>query len=170
MKKVFVLLFVFILLVTLTACDKKEKSKSTTGDDTVVSKDMVHEHCTRTGNVDSNSSAEMVYEIYYTGEVLNKIESTERVTSTSKDVLDEYENAYRQIHSYYTDIDHYETDIIRTSSSVASKMSIDYDKIDLEKLIALEGEEDNIFENGKPMISKYKELAKKLGVTCEKVS
>ena len=172
MKKLFLGLLIIVLLLSVTACDKKETSKKTTKEDepTVEKKTgQIHEHCTRTGSIDSDSSAEMIYEIYYTGDVLNLINSTERVTSTKSEVLDEYEAAYRKIHSYYADIDHYDTEVIRTNSSVASKMTIDYDKIDLAKLIALEGEADNIFENGKPMISKYKELAKKMGVTCEEV-
>ena len=171
MKKVLVLLLIIVFLVSVTACDKKEeKSSGKSSSGATVRDGIIHEHCTRTGKVDENSSAEMSYEVYYTGEVLNRIESTERVTSTTESVLDEYENAYKTIHSYYKDIKYYDTNIIRTNSSVASKISIDYDKIDLKKLIELEGEEDNIFENGKPMISKYKDLAKKLGVKCEVVS
>ena len=171
MKKILMLLLIIVFLVSATACGKKEeKSSEKSSSGATVREGIIHEHCTRTGKVDDNSSAEMSYEIYYTGEVLNRIESTERVTSTTQSVLDEYENAYRTIHSYYKDLKYYDTNIIRTDSSVTSKMSIDYDKIDLKKLIELEGEEDNIFEDGKPMISKYKDLAKKLGVKGEVVS
>ena len=43
---------------------------------------------------------------------------------------------------------------------------IDYEKVDVSKLIALEGEEDNIYENNIPKLNKYLELGKKVGVTC----
>ena len=43
------------------------------------------------------------------------------------------------------------------------------DKVDIDKLIEIEGEEDNIFENKIPKVSKWLDLSKKFGTTCELV-
>lgn len=163
MKKGIVFLFAIILVFTVTACDKKES-------DRVSESDQIHITCNRTGTIDENSGAKMTYEVYYTGDIINYIESTEVVTSTSSSVLDTYEAAYKKIHDYYTDIDHYETELIRTTTTVTSKMYIDYDKINIKELVELEGEEDNIFEDNLPKMSKYREFAKKIGITCEDAS
>ncbi len=163
MKKIGCILLIGLFFVTACESHKVEdQSKTDTG--------MIHEHCTRIGIIDDNSSADLQYEVYYTGDIINKIESLESVTSTDSEVLDTYEDAYRTIHSYYVDIDHYDTNLVRTDNKVTSTMIIDYDNIDIAALIELEGEEDNIFENNIPKMSKYKELAKKTGITCEKVS
>ena len=165
MKKILLGIFIGILVVSMTACkgDILETDNKTP-------KGMIHEHCTRSGNIDNNSSTDLSYEIYYTDGVLNKIESIEKVISTSSSTLDEYENAYRQIHSYYEGLAYYTAKVTRTSTSVTSEIVIDYDNIDIQKLIDIEGEEDNIFENGVPKIEKYKELAKKVGMQCTQVS
>ncbi|MBR3211051.1 MAG: DUF1307 domain-containing protein [Bacilli bacterium] len=164
MKKMGWILLIGLLFIT--ACEKENVQKKEVN----TSNEMIHEHCTRIGTIDSNSTVDMNYELYYTGERINRIESIESVTSTDSEVLDTYENAYRTIHSYYVDIDHYDTDLVRTETNVTSTMIIDYDHINIAQLVALEGEEDNIFENNVPMISKYRELSKKMGITCEKVS
>ncbi len=165
MKKIMFITISFLLVLTMTACTKEEKE---IGEEIEVTNGkQVHEHCSRKGTIDDNSSAEMEYELYYTDGIINRIESTEVVTSTSEETLDTYEDAFRKIHEYYTDIDNYETKIIRTSTTVTSKMDINYDKIDIAKLIELEGEEDNIFEDGLPKVSKYKEFIKKVGITCD---
>ena len=163
MKRIGLGIIMGILLITVTACDKEKTEIIPT---TNTQKGQIHEHCVRIGHIDDESSADLSYEVYYTGDIINRIESTEKVTSTSSATLDTYEEAYRKIHSYYENIDHYDTNLIRTSNSVTSTMIIDYDKIDIAKLIELEGEENNIFENNQPKIDKYKEFSKKVGTTC----
>ena len=167
-----VCLFVF---VGIYYHNNKTSPKPTTSPTTSPTTDVVvdentkvHEHCTRTGVV-SNGSADLSYEIYYTGTRLNRVESTERVTSDSTEVLDQYEGSYKAIHAHYEGLDHYETKVIRADNSVTSKIIIDYDHIDIDELIAIEGEENNVFEDKVPKIAKWKELAKKVGMQCSVV-
>ena len=83
---------------------------------------------------------------------------------------DTYENAYRGIATNYSGLDHYETNITRSGNTVSFEMNIDYDKIDIPALIRIEGEEDNIFENGIPKVQKWLDLAEKFGTKCELVT
>ena len=46
---------------------------------------------------------------------------------------------------------------------------INYDKVDVRKILSIEGEKDNIFENNKAKVEKWKSLAKKFGTKCEEV-
>jgi len=163
MKKSILLLMVVILFGT-TACTTKTNDTNETKQLTPSNK-RIHEHCTRTGIV-TNGTADLSYEIYYTGEVLNKIESTEKVSSESSDILDQFEQAYRSIHSHYEGLKYYETSVVRTNDSVTSKITIDYDFVDIDELISIEGEENNIFENKVPKVAKWKELAEKVGTKC----
>ena len=55
----------------------------------------------------------------------------------------------------------------RGDTTVISDITINYEKIDVEKLLEIEGEEDNIIENGKAKVEKWLTLAKKFGTECE---
>lgn len=44
---------------------------------------------------------------------------------------------------------------------------INYDKIDIDKLLEIEGEEDNIIVGNKAKLSLWLELAGKVGTVCE---
>lgn len=154
MKKLCFITILLLIVVLITGCDEN-KSKG-------------HKYCTRSGSVE-NGDVSLNYNIYYTGDTLNKIESNEKVTSEDSSVLDTYENAYKGIHVNYKGLDHYNTSVIRTDDSVTSIIVIDYDKVDIDRLIELEGEDDNIFENKIPKVSKWLELGKKVGIKCEEV-
>ena len=160
MKKIGTILLLIIVIFSLTACKKNDKTKE-------VGNGEGHLHCERVGVINDESSAEMSYEIYYTGDIINKIESIEKVTSPSRNTLDTYENSYRTIHSYYEDVEYYETEVVRTEDTVTSYINIDYDHVNIAKLIEIEGTETNIFdENYKPSLTKYKDLAKQAGAKC----
>ena len=163
MKKVLVIISMILILGVTTACGA---TRTEDGKKLV----KIHEHCTRTGTMQGNAQASLTYEIYYTGDILNKIESHEKVISSSKEILDMYEESYKGIHKHYEGIKYYDTDVIRTDASVESVMIINYDRVDVSKIIALEGEEGNIFENKIPKVSKWKELTKKVGMQCEAAS
>jgi len=153
MKKIFILIGI---LFSLCGCSSNEKN-------------LIHEHCSRVGTISLDGRAELNYELYYTGDVLIKLESYESVYSDDSIVLDTYQDAYQKIHDNYKDIKYYSTELKRDDKSVKSIMIIEYDKIDIDKLIEIEGVEDNIFDNKIPKASKWKEFAKKVGTSCSKV-
>lgn len=128
-----------------------------------------HKHCTRAATAGSGIDVSLNYDLYYEGDNLNTLYSEEKVTSESKDSLDTYENAYKKIHANYEGLEHYNTSVERDDTSVTSKITIEYDKIDIDALLDIEGEEDNIIENGKAKLSKWLTLAEKFGTKCEDV-
>ena len=62
-----------------------------------------------------------------------------------------------------------DTEVIRGDTSVTRKTTINYDKINIKDLLDIEGEEDNIIENGEAKVEKWISLAKKFGTKCEEV-
>ncbi len=164
MKKILGILLICILF--LVGCEKSEKV--VIDGEEIDTKEMVHEHCTRLGTLEGGE-ASLNYDIYYTGDKLNLIRSVEKIISSSDEILDGYENAFKSLHEHYKNIDNYETEVIRGDTTVTSTILINYDKIDIQALIDLEGEEDNIFENKEPKVSLWKEFAEKLGTSCEVV-
>ena len=169
MKKWKIIFVLFLAVFFMYGCEKKkEKETVISNGEKVDTTTMVHEHCTRQGTMDGGE-AELKYDIYYTGDVLNILQAEEKVISSNDEVLNTYENAYRGIHEHYKGLEYYDTNVVRGDTTVTSTIVINYDKLSIPTLISIEGEEDNIFENGVPKVTKWKEFAKKLGTKCEKV-
>ena len=121
--------------------------------------------CTRSASA-TNAEPFFSYVIDYKNDEILKIHSTEGITSNDSSVLDEYEDAYKKIANYYVDIKYYDTKVERQTNKVTWDTTINYQKIDLDKLLELEGEENNIIEDGKAKLSSWLELGEKVGTTC----
>ena len=160
-KKVLLLVFLFSLF--LVGCEN-ESSVVSDGKKVDTSK-MVHEHCTRAGTID-DGDVSLNYDLYYTGEVLNILVGEEKVISPTQSVLDTYEQAYKDVHKRYEGLEYYDTEVVRGDNTVTSKVTINYDKINTQRLLSIEGSEDNIFENGVAKVEKWKALIKKFGGSC----
>lgn len=171
-KKISSILFILVITVCIvTGCDtNKDKEKDADTSSKVKSVDDLEKksgvlECKRDATVEGGSGT-FNYTITYNGEDITYINSIEKIESDDPSVLKQYEESYNTIDEYYVGIDHYYAKVDTTSNSVTHIIKIDYEKIDIQKLIDLEGEEDNIFENNKAKLSKYFTLAKKLGITC----
>ena len=146
---------VLVMVLLLAGC----------GSNSAVSSDGVKK-CTRTGTV-TNGSTEMNYEVYYKGEDVVLLHSTEKIISDSSSVLDTYEEAYKSIFKQYEGLEYYDNKVTRSNNSVTNEITINYEKIDMGKLLDIEGEENNVIENGKVKLDTWLSFAKQYGVTCE---
>jgi uncharacterized lipoprotein YehR (DUF1307 family) len=174
MKKISLFLLLFTSIFVLSGCSNSSttKTKEETPDivsngESVNTSKMSVKHCTRSATAGDGIDVSLNYYIYYTGENINVLYSEEKVISASDESLDTYEEAYKKIESYYEGLDYYDAEVIRGDTTVTSKITINYDKIDIDKLLSIEGEDDNIIENGKAKLSSWITLAEKFGTTCE---
>lgn len=167
MKKISVILIITISILFITGCN--ENNKVISNGTNVSTANMEHKHCTRSGTGDAGITTELSYELYYTGDKLNILSSTEKVIANKETDLDKYQQAYETINSYYKGLKYYDTEVIRGDTSVTRKTTINYDKINIKDLLDIEGEEDNIIENGEAKVEKWISLAKKFGTKCELV-
>lgn len=148
---------IFMGVILVSGCSDTESNK-TNGMSVI--------HCTRTGEA-TGVKVSMEYNIYYQGDYIKILNSIETVTSNDKAKLDQYENAYRNIFSAYEGLEYYDNNIIRGSDMVKSETTINYGKIDIDKLLSIEGEEDNVVEDGKVKLSTWINFAEKYGATCD---
>lgn len=167
-KKIFIL--ILVCTIFLTACSsKKEQTKVVSNKEVINTSSMKHKKCTRTGNAGTGIDVSLNYDLYYTGDILNILHSEEKVVATNESDLDTYEEAYKKIYKNYEGLKYYDAKVERGDTSVTSDLTINYDKIDIDALLSIEGEEDNIIENGKAKVDKWITLAKKFGTKCEDV-
>lgn len=175
MKKTINLVVLLIIsMFILTGCEEEQKQIENNAGGVIdnVQIDNTtkgHKVCTRSANAGSNAEVELNYDVYYTGENINILVSKEKLITEDQDMLKQYEDAYKQIGSYYKELQYYNQKVTRTNNSVLNEITINYDKIDIKQLLAIEGEEDNIIENGKAKVDLYIALLKKFGGKCEDV-
>ena len=166
MKKIITCLLLVLSFFFLTGCSKEEKVIS--NGKTINTSKMGHKHCTRGGSLE-DGEVSLNYDLYYTGDDLNILKSEEKVLSTNSDVLNTYANAYQSIHSNYEGLEYYDTSLVLEDDSVTSIITINYDQINISELLKIEGEDDNIIENGVAKVDKWLTLAKKFGTSCSEV-
>ena len=123
--------------------------------------------CTQEAVAEGDMEVDINYTILYTNGIINKLTSHQKVSSSSNSSLSLYEGAYKNIAKNYKDLEGYDTEVTRDSGSVSYISIIDYDKIDVGEIIAIEGSEDNIFDNGKASLKLWLDLAGSVGTTCQ---
>ena len=123
--------------------------------------------CTREADAGSDIDVNLDYEVYYQGEYIQILHSTEQVVTDNQETLKKKKNAYKGIYKNYEGLKYYDNTVKRTDNSVTSDTVINYGKIDIDKLLDIEGEEDNVIKNGKVKLDDWLEFTEKFGMKCE---
>ena len=181
-KKIGKIALLLIAILLLAGCGKenetttKNTQEKKTSEPSINNKTEVPESqtegmskltCSREASAGSGVDVNLDYEIYYQGEYIQILHSTEQVVTDDQDTLDEYEDAYKGIYKHYEGLRYYDNTVTRTNNSVTSDTVINYGKIDTDKLLAIEGEEDNVIKDGKVKLDDWLDFAEKFGTKCE---
>lgn len=171
-KKICLILIVAILL--LVGCSNNKTATSTSSNDFINdviqaedTSNMQKLNCTREASAGAGIDVDLNYEVYYQGEYIKILHSMEQVTTENQETLDEYETAYKNIAKNYEGLKYYDQTVTRTNNKVNNDTVINYGKIDTNKLLEIEGEEDNIIKDGKVKLDDWLSFAKKFGTKCE---
>lgn len=153
MKKKFVILGCSILALTLVGCGAEEKTFTCT----LYKKDVIN-------NYELNST----YKVYATGDVVNKVETTEVVKSNEKSVIDSFEETlektYKAMDEAYGG---YENKITKEELELTSITTIDYNNMDIEQLIKDDASMKAIVNKDKKItIEGIKNVYEQLGAEC----
>ncbi len=165
-KKSSLIILGISLLFIITGCDSS-KDNSSVKYSTV---GLNHVECTRDAYVDDDTTdVDINIDIYYdNNDYIKVLKSVEKITSTDGKLLSQYEESYKKIYDAYKDIKYYDNEVERTETSVTSTTTINYGKVDMDKVLEIEGEEDNVkVVDGKIKLSDWKSFAKKYGTTCK---
>ena len=166
MNKIKLLVLSFSFLFFITGCTTDE---NTNLENDYKTEGFKHITCTRDAyTTDENTTVSINYDLYYDDEgYLQILKSKEEIVSSNSDILTQYEEAYKSIYELYENIDYYTNKVTRDDNKVISTTSINYGKVDMDKIMEIEGEEDNVkVENGKIKLSDWKSFAKEYGTTC----
>ncbi len=158
---------VIISLFLLTGCGKEVESGTKIDSKVDTTKSNGTLICSREANAQNNAQAKFYYEVNYRKGNITKLYTSEKVLTTDDSTLDTYENAYKKISQVFKNLNYYSTKVIRDESSVEYTSTIQYDKVDMEKLKALENSEDSIIKDGKIKVKDWLEFAEQFGTKCE---
>ncbi|MCI8347562.1 MAG: DUF1307 domain-containing protein [Bacilli bacterium] len=169
MNKKWIILLIGITLF-FTGCDKEQGGIQATSIDTSKydTKEFSYITCKRDTSTEDNSKVDIQYEIYYNEkDDIEVLKSREEVTSSNQKVLEKYKNAYESIYSVYNDLEYYDHEIIEEEGKIISVTYINYGKVSMDRLMEIEGYEDNVkVTNGKIKLEDWKSFAKKYGTQC----
>ena len=147
-EKKFVILGCSILALTLVGCGAEEKTFTCT----LYKKDVIN-------NYELNST----YKVYATGDVVNKVETTEVVKSNEKSVIDSFEETLEKT---YKAMD--ENKITKEELELTSITTIDYNNMDIEQLIKDDASMKAIVNKDKKItIEGIKNVYEQLGAECK---
>ena len=173
-RVLFSLLLVFCLL--LTGCGEEEVVDEK---EPVVNRESVLDvidssgsgklFCTREAFASEGIDVELTYKLTYKNGYVMLLHANEKVMSDDKERLDEYEKAYRNIAKNYEGLKYYDITITRSDNTVVNDTVINYEKIDTDKLLDIEGEEDNVIVDGKVKLTTWVSFAEKFGASCKEV-
>lgn len=151
MKKGLIVLAV-MLLVLVTGCTSSKEEK------------MV---CTRTSTM-NGIKLDLNYQVYYQKDVVNKVQTTEKITSTSKETLAIYKKAVEDLYSNFNGIKHYNYDIAIEGDTLTSKTDINYSKINIDDLLKIDSSIEQLLnKDNKISLEKIKEVYESTGAICK---
>lgn len=151
MKKLIVLLPVMLIL--LTGCGTKEGTIKCT----LSSKDAVNGY-----------SLESEYTINYKGDVVESVDTVEKVTSESSEILDTFETTLNSTYSKMKETyGGYTYDVSKKDNTVTSKVTIDYNKMNIEQFVKDQPSLKSYVEDNKLKVDGIKSLYENMGATCE---
>lgn len=151
MKKSLILLPVSILL--LTGCGEKKGTI----------------HCTLTTTDKLNGyTVNADYNIHYKGDYVEYVENTETVTSDNEETLASFESQFNVLYNGMNEnYGGYTYSIKKDTGKLTSTVKIDYDKMDLDKLVKDQPTMKNYVKNKKMSKEGIENTYKALGATCE---
>lgn len=153
MKKILSALLIIVGVFAIAGCEGKEAEK------TLV--------CTRTATIADGVKMDLRYEVEYKGDYVTKLDSTEKVIADNKEYLDAYEATILQTYEPYKDIEHYDYDVEVEGNTLTSKVEVDYDEIDTDKLISIDSANGSLIKDGKIKISDMQAVYESVGATCK---
>lgn len=154
MKKILVTITIVVLLIIIVIVGYNIKIYSGT---------LV---CTNTYNED-NISFKTTYQVVYKERYATKLVSVETITTQETSLLNDYKTNLEMMYLRFNEIPYYNNTISIKGETLTSKTTIDYSKIDLNKLIKVDSSFNEVIKNNKISISKLKKQYISTGAYCK---
>lgn len=109
------------------------------------------------------------YSATYKNRKVIKVKSIERITldEADEELLEEYRTALKELYSEYNELDYYENNISIKDTTLNSVTTINYQKIDMNKLLDIDSSIEKIVDkNNNVLVTKLKKQYQSTGAIC----
>ena len=148
MKKI---IYIVALVLLVTGCSRK--------DGTIT--------CTSTSTPNEEVKLKSTYIITYKNNYVTKLKTTEIITVKDKSNIETYKNVLENSYKEYNKIKYYSNVISVEDNNLISSTIINYDKINTNKLIKLDKNNQSIIKNKKVAVDDIKNVYVKNGCKCK---
>lgn len=151
-KKLFAFISLIACIFLLAGCSGQEQTKTMT--------------CDKTMN-QNNTEMDFHYAVTYSGEYVKTVETKEIMKSSNSATLEGYKEAIEKVYKNFDNIDHYDYNVTIEGDTLTSTVSIDYEKVDTDKLISIDKSVNQLIKDGKVKLSDIKSVYESIGATCK---
>ena len=151
MKKVVLFLMLCASAFMLTGCGSEEKTMS----------------CSRSLN-QNGVEISLDYTVKYKGKYVTSVKSEEKVKSDSEEYLETLKSTLETQTSAYKDIKYYDIETKIDGNTLINTITINYEKIDTDKLIEIDSSVKQLIKDGKVAVDDIEKVYEAAGITCEK--
>lgn len=107
------------------------------------------------------------YEVHHDGKYVQTIKTVETVTSSDSSIIDQMDSYMNSVYQTLSDTyGGYTFKVTKDSGKVVSNVTVDYTKINLQKLIENDSSAKQFVEDDKVTLEGIKDTYKSLGINC----
>lgn len=158
-----------VVLLLLTGCNSKNNVND--GGNEKNNNDVVEQKMTctlHTNDVVNGYTLDATYVATYKNDLVYEVVSTEVIKSDSKEVIDYFNNyvtdTYTKMNENYGG---YTYTINKTSQGLTSEATIDYEQLDIKKLVEDQPSMKSYVKDNKITLEGIKAMYTQMGATCE---
>ena len=108
------------------------------------------------------------YTAQYKNNIVTELETVEQVIAEDEDNLETYKDRIDELYNGYQGLDHYENKTTIEDNTLTSTTTIDYSKVDTDKLIEIDSGNAKLIKDGKVNIDDLQDMYRQNGCNCKK--
>lgn len=152
MKKKLGMIFLGITILCCTGCSPETGTMT----------------CTMSTYPTDGITLRSTYIAEYKNNIVKRLKTVEKVIAEDVDNLEVYEEKIKELYQGYQGIKYYTNKTKIKGKTLTSTTTIDYSKVDTDKLIKVDSGNSGIIKNGKVNIDDLEKLYKQNGCNCKK--
>ena len=106
----------------------------------------------------NNVKLDLTYTVYYVDDYVTRVKSVEEVESDDTDLLEAYQDQVEKIYEPYKNVRYYDYEVVISGKRLTSRVDIDYEHIDTDKLIDIDSSNATLIKDGKVAIDDIENL------------
>ena len=124
--------------------------------------------CTMSSYPTEGITLRSTYKAQYKNNSVTELETVEQVIAEDEDNLETYKDRIDELYNGYQELDHYENKTTIEDNTLTSTTTIDYSKVDTDKLIEIDSGNAKLIKDGKVNIDDLQDMYRQNGCNCKK--